>query len=427
MPPEFAARSQAVVESIFDVPKLPVVFTMPSPFRTRLGGTWEAPRADANRDVLTRVEGTHLAAAAGRVAELELDIETLAPLVLRLLIGLEALDAPLSGARRTRLSTESAQTLAPLLLAELHARESALAPLWTNLSLVRRPFALTLVEELAEQPLTGLENDLLINALLHEGISGYWLHDALKGAAGARLKDDARAQAHGRLASYYERRFGEVGDAAGQHLELEVEAFHHAAAAGQDVRERIRPVFLDQLADLGRQLSEHGNHLAAADVFERAIRWNDQEAYLHHYLAYNFDVAGVGVQKIDAGYRRAIELDETHPWWHSRYVRFLITVGRIDEARAIWRAALGSIEIGALDDRIFDELHAEVAVLLIHRGHLDFAWEVLQQVPGAIREASPRFSALESRLGALAEVRDWGAFVPAEYCAELVARLATSA
>jgi hypothetical protein len=419
VPHEFADRAQAITETIFGVPSVRIVFTMPSPFKSRLGATWEARAADANREVLASLRESSLASEADAVAQLDdIDLEVTPPLALRLLVALQHFEAPISRTRRAALS-KAPETLAALLLAELLAGGSPLAGAWMGLSLVRRPFDLELPALLAPTELGAQDWDVLTRCLLYEGADGFWLHDALKSAAGSRFEAEPRRAAHRRLATYYEKAFSSVDAQSASRLRLEVEAFHHAAAAGDDAIERFRPVFLDQLADLGRQLSEAGKYVPAADVFARAIRWDPTAAYVQHYHAYNLDVVGGDIVGIEAGYNEAVKLDETHSWWHSRLIRFLVTIGRIEEAFEAWRAAVASLAAGDPSDPVlFEELHAEVATLALHRGHLDLASEVLRSVPSSLRLNMPRFVALDHRYGSLSEVRNWGAFIPAEYWKE---------
>jgi hypothetical protein len=58
-------------------------------------------------------------------------------------------------------------------------------------------------------------------------------------------------------------------------------------------------------------------------------------------------------------------------------------------------------------------LHAWVARILLHRGHLEFAREVLGDVPSFAR--SERIEALNRRLRALTEAEQRGAYAPGRY------------
>ena len=50
--------------------------------------------------------------------------------------------------------------------------------------------------------------------------------------------------------------------------------------------------------------------------------------YAHHYRAFNLDWIAEDQPTIESEYQRAIELNPRHPWWHSRWINYLITVGK---------------------------------------------------------------------------------------------------
>ena len=48
----------------------------------------------------------------------------------------------------------------------------------------------------------------------------------------------------------------------------------------------------------------------------------------HHYRAFNLDWIAEDQPTIEGEYQRAIDLNPRHPWWHSRWINYLITVGK---------------------------------------------------------------------------------------------------
>src|SRR5690606_4074472 len=131
----------------------------------------------------------------------------------------------------------------------------------------------------------------------------------------------------------------------------EMEAFHHASKSGdQALCDELRVFFVVQLDALGRRLSirarrEQRRELygAAATIFERALELDPGDDYAHHYLAFNLDVEGKDAQRVEEHYRQAVELQSNIVYWWSRYVTFLITRGRMAEARRAWDDALDAL------------------------------------------------------------------------------------
>ncbi|HSN98457.1 MAG TPA: hypothetical protein VLS89_09165, partial [Candidatus Nanopelagicales bacterium] len=136
-------------------------------------------------------------------------------------------------------------------------------------------------------------------------------------------------------------------------------------------------------------------------------------AYAHHYLAYNLDIEGKRAAEVERHYRTAIEEQPEHPWWHSRWIRFLLTRGRTRDARQAFSEASAQIMApGAGRERLYKQLHLEVARMALHRMDLDLAKEVLDQVPASLREELPGYGALSRRRRVLLEVEQHGAVFP---------------
>ncbi len=196
------------------------------------------------------------------------------------------------------------------------------------MALVRGPFSEKFLDTLPYfTRLDAQTEDILRYCLLYQRNEGeFILHEKLRDEAKKWLDDKKKQQIHTDLAEFYTKEFERKNDITA--LSDEMEAFHHATAARQkDILNRFRPFFVDQLDELGHALSRTKRYAEAVEVFERAAQWDNNDDYAHHYLAYNLDIQGIEVKRVEEGYCRAIELNHRHVWWHSRWVCFLITRG----------------------------------------------------------------------------------------------------
>ncbi|MFH0900776.1 MAG: tetratricopeptide repeat protein [Pseudomonadota bacterium] len=291
---------------------------------------------------------------------------------------------------------------------------------WRKLALVRRSVPDDLLATVVGQAPDQRTNALLRNCLLYPDPLGHVLHWSLR--LDARDQEDwsdiqQERQVHQQLAGYYARKFGKqelAGDP--QALLLEMEAFHHATMSGDSgLVDSLRPYFADQLDALGRTLSrDFGRHREAAAVFERVCAWEPGDDYAHHYLAFNLDLLADRAQEVETHYQKAIELAPDKAWWHSRWITYLVTRGRTAQSRDAWNGALDALGLPDLNANpwIYENLHLWVVRLLVHRGQLDFADEVLRRIPTEISSRHPGLSALSRRLKALVQVRRLGAVFP---------------
>jgi tetratricopeptide (TPR) repeat protein len=320
--------------------------------------------------------------------------------------------AGVSAVGRWLPETATARDIASFLADALTDRTdlAAVRLAWARLSLLRVPFAGQLLEYLGEMPLAGPQGCLVTRGLLTAFGSNCSMHEVLRaeGRAHEWLTREQRAQTHQQLARYYKERFQDRAsrNEPGAILD-EMEAFHHAASApDRTTLDGYRAFFVDQLHTLGRVLSrEMKDRLGAVSVFERALEWDGEDDYAHHYLAFNLDILGQQPRRVEEHYVRAIELDPLNVWWRSRWITFLITRGRTPEAQAAWSAATDAL---GLPDRdadpwLYESLHIWVARLLVHRGQIDFAEQVLRGVPAEVLQAHPGLRAIQRRLRALVE------------------------
>ena len=144
----------------------------------------------------------------------------------------------------------------------------------------------------------------------------------------------------------------------------------------------------------------------AVRAYERALAHDAEDAYAHHYLAYNLDILGREPERVGREFNAAIDGDPSHPWYHGRYVCFLIARARMTEARAGWERALVDLSYAGAPKSLgyYRELHAQVARHLLARSQLAFAREVLNDVPEEARE--PWWRALDQLRVCLEEDRD---------------------
>jgi tetratricopeptide (TPR) repeat protein len=279
---------------------------------------------------------------------------------------------------------------------------SRLCDVWARIAKVRGPFDERVLELAGTGELDLFAQDLLRWCLVTRRDGQWVLHETLRGqplrhASGGEyrpwLKDDAEAQWHGTLADYYRGRFSPVAVLVtlpdGTFLD-EIEAFHHASLARRpSCMDELRVFFSDQLNLLGRSLSIAGDYITAVRVFERVIAWDEDDDYAHHYLAYNLELAYTRdllkpePERVEMHYQRAIGLAPERVWWWSRWICFLITLGRTREAQAQWHQAIAALGLPNADAdlSVYFHLHSWVARLLLHRGQLDFAERVLDSIP----------------------------------------------
>jgi hypothetical protein len=146
--------------------------------------------------------------------------------------------------------------------------------------------------------------------------------------------------------------------------------------------------FVEQYDKLGKTLSIRGVRTSkpallrlAVDAYDRALVHDPDDAYAHHYRAYNLDILADDPAPVEVGYRRALALSGVHVWYHGRFISFLVTCGRPREAHDAWDDALRALDGLRHHPWLFRELHRPVARLLLHRGRLEFAREILDDVP----------------------------------------------
>lgn len=280
------------------------------------------------------------------------------------------------------------------------------------LSVLRLPFGAAELEAFGAGTLEPRSAAILERALLFGEANGLSLHEVIAREANRWLELSRRVRStHEQAADLHRARFAQASGArnVASSIREELEVVHHRTSAG-DAKLLLEDSiwFADQFVDLGRTLSRQERHREAVQAYERAVEHDPDDAYAHHYLAWNLDVDAREPARVERHYRKAVERASEHPWYQGRLVSFLITRGRAREARLGWDAALAEVlrAHGSEDERVYEELHGQVARLLLHRGELEFARDVLEDIPEHIAGDAAWARALRRLLEGLFEARD---------------------
>jgi Flp pilus assembly protein TadD len=315
----------------------------------------------------------------------EAALSSLTPLELRLCVALTSL-----GAAPKQLIDWSARDLVRELFERLSDGSRARTVL-ARLSLCRVAIDEALLEACGFNVLDERTRALLRHGVLFEEAGSLRLHEtfAREAATFGWLTGPERKAAHHALAQHHLVAFETATSARSltPALEHELEAFHHfVQARDASAIDKATAHFAEQLDALGKALSEEEDYGGAVRAYERAIERDPNDWYAHHYLAYNLDVPGKDAPRVEAEYRKALDLHPQHVWLHGRLATFYVTRGRLRDAESVYRKALRQLERQHVDDaRLYLELHRPLARLLLHRGELDMAHKVLSAVPRRLR------------------------------------------
>ncbi len=324
--------------------------------------------------------------------------EQATPLLCRMLTMLSIVATPADAVEAARTSLGANE-----IAAMLEHRSQSLPQLrqaWACFALVRKVIDQKLYERLADDLAADLRficDELLLTRI--EG--GYELHPVLaQSIKPTKVLGTEYRDVQQRLTSYY------LGNKAS--LVAATEAFFHATEAEDDeLVSQAQPFFVEQLHLRGRSLSKQMRHRDAAEVFRQAVELDPADDYAHHYRAFNLDWLAEDQPTIEDEYKQAIDLNPRHPWWQSRWINYLITVGKTTAARSAFANATEALEeaMASHPEYVYRSLHSWVAALLLHRGQLDFARQVLDRVPVEVRWEHRGFVALGEKLAALEEAR----------------------
>jgi hypothetical protein len=127
---------------------------------------------------------------------------------------------------------------------------------------------------------------------------------------------------------------------------------------------------------------------------ERETSKNAEFCFLN---AFCIDGLAVNRELAEGYYRLATLVEPKNPEYMAYLVCFLITLGRIKEAKLEWEKYM------SLSDKkrsVFMILHTKVMTLLLHRAQLDWAREIFETVPEEIKKEKT-FLSLKNMLYAL--------------------------
>lgn len=361
--------------------------------------------------------------ATGLADSLAAQLAHRSPLEVRLLVAivaLRSLDEVVKWFASQPSRREISRKLAWTLRASNGPTEVFLRNAWSRLALSRGTLDAKLIDEVVGKSPNKRATSLLRSCLLYPQDESFVLHWTLRLDAREHRVGGGDIEASSvnlRFAGYYRDRLQLRAREGNPHALLdEMETFYHATRAGDSsVLSGLRPFFADQLDALGRTLSRDFRRYAeAADIFARACAWEPRDDYAHHYLAFNLDVLATRPPEIEEHYREAIQLNSAHVWWHSRWITYLVTRGRTDAATRAWTDALDALGLPDTDGDqwVYENLHLWVARLLVHRGQLDFAEEVVGAIPPEVLRRHPGLAAIERRLKALLHARQVGSVFP---------------
>lgn len=344
------------------------------------------------------------------------------------LLGRASSDAPLSdysplelrlavaaihaGESPARLAAERPRTrqLVHMLFERLGEAGTELRRVLGRLAVLRTDFPTELLEAAGAGVLDDAARNILEHAVLFGEGNARRLHETFAREAALRgwLTSRELERFHRIAADHHRERFHSATefDDVPAALRHEMEVFHHLSEAGDvGAIEQARCFFAAQFDALGKSLSLKRKYDAAVACYERSLERSPDDWYAHHYLAWNLDVQGKEATRVENGYLRARELARGHVWHHGRLICFYVTRSRTDSAEQAWRRARSwfGFRDEEADERFYKELHRPLARLLLHRGQLDFAGEVLDDVPASLRSDLSWFDALDRKRVGLEE------------------------
>lgn len=295
-------------------------------------------------------------------------------------------------------------------LARLTLQSANMRRVLARLAAFRRPFPRALLSDTAFTALDARERGIVEQLLFTVGGVGGTavlpsalaevIRAGIERCDPAWLPDEPEGDAH-RFAAQHHRHLFEAArlrDDVSMAVREELEEIHHLTEAGDAYALIDRSLqFVEQYDALGKRLSQRALRAPRAEeeqlrrdavrAYERAVEHNDFDAYAHHYIAYNLDILGVEPKRVEREYSTALRHDRGHPWYHGRHVGFLVTTAWMSEAREAWNRAL--VDLGEVNGTIrrldYRELHAQLARLLLSRSQIEFAREVLDDVPDEVR------------------------------------------
>lgn len=190
-----------------------------------------------------------------------------------------------------------------------------------------------------------------------------------------------------------------------------IEAEHHRGHAGPDAPEDRTS--LSRLARYERAWSlsvEFKEYRAAAAVYRVILEDDPEDAYSHHYLAWNLDQSGAEGPTAWREYQEAIRLEPDNPWYNSRFITFLRDNGFRREAHEAWERAVVHVLPGkwAARMRLPEEFHSWIARSALDVGDLELARKVLATLTPQDIKTCSRLLKLQEELQQYEEIEALG-------------------
>lgn len=334
------------------------------------------------------------------------ELKKLSSLDLRLLVAYGVVTSPEQAVQVVRTTVR--RPIADYLLQHLATSTDTkdIFGVWERLALARRPFTKGLLEAVDFFKLGNADRDFIERLLLVTRDGRLVVHNSLRTDARRlrRSRDDdpcgdRMREAHHALSDFY---LGELkGRSLPEQIPSAMEAFHHATRAvggdHRDSRLEKSPVvyFTDQLNMLGYIYSTRfDDYERAAEIYSEVLRYAAEHAdgpenaslrepYAAHYRAFNLDVLGEEPREVEALYQASLISHPNNAVWRARFICFLIVLGRLDDARMAWLDAVQSLFPADSEPNVEDyrALHVPVVVAALSRGYLEFAGDVIDDVP----------------------------------------------
>lgn len=365
----------------------------------------KAPRIDDGRELLT--DGEFWAGASDLAASVasstKRSIEDRSVMEIRLLVAWAWLFNPKNAAQQCARQFSTTSMLEGLLdrleaSALTNQVHQAVCQAMARLAVARTSLARPAAEDMLHG-VTALESDVIRGCFCEEFPETIALHPLVAHEVLMRARDRKReekstvwrlvpaerTQVHNRLYDLVNQ------TPAGTSFRADLESLHHGVLSNQiqQIGEESRLHFVEQLHEIGRSLSYvFRNHQKAAEVFRLALNLDSDNAYSHHYLAFNLDWDAKAAEEVETHYRKAIELQPEHPWWWSRWISYLATRGRFKAAGNQWREALDALSVteDATPGWVYMSLHRWVARWMLHWSNLDLAENVLRSIPSSLKD-----------------------------------------
>ena len=288
-------------------------------------------------------------------------------------------------AKRSGLKSMSSTSFIKFFLDGLETRKPEVAKAIARLAVARDEVDLRTFDSLMSG-LPTLDKDIVKTTLCRQSNSTFALHSYIKNQVFSRASDRTQYprnecwKTEDDLTNVHETLFGYFDGQPGS-IRMDIESLYHGALSSKlDVTQSDKKLhFIEQLQEIGKAVSyQLKDHAKAVQIFRLALSLDEQNAYNHHYLAFNLDWEAKSPTEVESHYKRAIEIQPEHPWWWSRWISYLTTRGRTMEARKTWREAMS--ELDGQSETTYRALHRWVARWMLHWGDLEMAESILRQI-----------------------------------------------